>query len=69
MITDNKKRHYLALKSERMFYNSKWCNCPVKSLSRLLRTMTWNHKGDFYCLNCFNDSRITEISLKTWRIM
>ena len=40
MITDGKKWHYLAIKSECMFYNEKWCNCPVKSLSRLLRTMT-----------------------------
>ena len=37
MITDCKKWHYLA----------------VKSLSALLRGITSNHNGDFYCLNCF----------------
>ena len=25
----------------------------VKSLSALLRRITSNHDGDFYCLNCF----------------
>ena len=30
MITDNKKWHYLALKGERIFYDGKWCNRPVK---------------------------------------
>ena len=38
MITDGKKWHYL----------------DVKSLSRLLRGITSNHAGDFYCLNCFH---------------
>ena len=37
MITDGEKRHYLT----------------VKNLSRLLRGITSNHVGDFYCLNCF----------------
>ena len=37
MITDGEKWHYLA----------------VKSLSALLKGITSNHKGDFYCLNCF----------------
>ena len=37
MITDGKKWHYLA----------------VTSLSRLLRGITSNRNGDFYCLNCF----------------
>ena len=37
MITDGEKWHYLAL----------------KSLSALLRGLTSNHNGDFYCLNCF----------------
>ena len=37
MITDGEKQHYLAL----------------KSLSALLRGLTSNHKGEFYCLNCF----------------
>ena len=38
MITDGKKWHYFA----------------VKSLSTLLRGITSNHGGDFYCLNCFH---------------
>ena len=37
MITDGEKWHYLAL----------------KSLSALLRGLTSNHNGDFYCVNCF----------------
>ena len=38
MITDNDKDwHYLT----------------VKSISKLLRRITSNHDGDFYCLNCF----------------
>ena len=47
MITDSKKWHYLA----------------VKSLSALLRGITSNHVGDFYCLNCF-DSYNTKEKLK-----
>ena len=38
MITDNKKWHYLA----------------VKNIYGLLRGITSNHEGDFYCLNCFH---------------
>ena len=37
MITDGKNWHYLA----------------VKKLSALLRGITCNNNGDFYCLNCF----------------
>ena len=37
MITDGEKWHYLA----------------VKKLSALLRGITGNNNGDFYCLNCF----------------
>ena len=47
IITDTKKWHYLA----------------VKSLSALLRGITSNHDGDFYCLNCFHSYR-TENKLK-----
>ena len=67
MITDGKKWHYLAIKSERMFYNEKWCNCPAKSLSRLLRTMTSNHHRDLYCLNCLNYSCSTDNRLKNMK--
>ena len=38
MITDGEKRNYLA----------------VKNLSALLRGITSNHKGAFYCLNCLH---------------
>ena len=38
MITDGKKWHYLA----------------VKRLSALFSGITWNHKEDIYCLNCFH---------------
>ena len=38
MITDGKKWHYTA----------------VKRLSGLLRGVTGNNNGDFYCLNCFH---------------
>ena len=47
MITDNEKWHYLA----------------VKNISGLLRGITSNHNGDFYCLNCFH-SYTTEKKLK-----
>ena len=38
MITDGKKEHYLA----------------VKKLSALLRGITTNSNGTFYCLDCFH---------------
>ena len=38
MITDGEKDHYLT----------------VKKLSSLIRGITSNHDGDFYCLNCFH---------------
>ena len=41
MISNGKNWHYLA----------------VKSLSRLLRGITSNHDGDYYCLNCFHSIR------------
>ena len=47
MITDNEKWHYLA----------------VKNISGLLRAITSNHDGHFYCLNCFH-SYTTEKKLK-----
>ena len=47
IITDGKKWHYLA----------------VKSLPALLRGVTSNHVGDFYCLNCFHSYR-TEQKIK-----
>ena len=32
----------------------KWHRLVVKNLSGLLREVTSNHNGDFYCLNCFH---------------
>ena len=31
-----------------------WYYLAVKSISRLLRGITSNRDGDFYCLNCFH---------------
>ena len=41
MISNGENWHYLA----------------VKSLSGLLRGITSNHNGDYYCLNCFHSYR------------
>ena len=38
MITDGKKWHYFT----------------VKSFSALLKGITSNYQGDFYCLSCFH---------------
>ena len=41
-----------------MISNGKnWRYLAVKSLSRLLRGITSNHDGDYYCLNCFHSYR------------
>ena len=63
MITDGKKWNYLALKSELTFDGEKRYIRPIASLSRLLRGIKSNHKGDFYCLNCFYSYR-TDNKLK-----
>ena len=34
-----------------------WHYLILKNLSRLLRGITSNHVGDFYCLNCFHSYR------------
>ena len=47
MITDGKKWHYLALKSELVFDGKKWRNCPTESLPKLFRGTTSNNNGDF----------------------
>ena len=54
IITDGKKWHYIALKSEP---TDDGFNRPTKSLSRLFRGITSNHCGDFYCLNCLHSFR------------
>ena len=60
MITDSKKYHYLALKSKP---TTDGYNRPIKNLSRLLRRISSNHVGDYYCLNCFHP-RSTDNALK-----
>ena len=34
-----------------------WHYLVVKSLSGLLTGIKSNHKGDFYCLNCFKQTK------------
>ena len=41
-----------------------WHYLVVKSLSRLLRGITSNHDGDYYCLNCFHKEMCSEQNLK-----
>ena len=50
MITDGKKWHFLT----------------VKSLSALLKGISSNHVGDFYCLSCFQ-SYSAKINLKNMK--
>ena len=52
MITEGEKWHYLA----------------VKKLSALLRVITSNHNGDFYCLNCFR-AYTTENKLESYKML
>ena len=63
MITNGKKWHYIALKSEP---TDDGFNRPTKSLSRLFRGITSNHDGDFYCLNCLHSFR-TDNALKNMK--
>ena len=51
MITNGEKWHYLALKSKTTIGGY---NHPVRSLSKLLRGISSNNVGDYYCLNCFH---------------
>ena len=54
VIIDGGKWHYTALKSEQ---TEDGFIRPTKSLSRLFKGITSNHKGDFYCLNCLHSFR------------
>ena len=38
-------------------YGKKWHYLAVKKLCALLRGITSNHVGDFYCLNCLHSYR------------
>ena len=42
---------------------SNWHYLTIKNISRLLRGITSNHNGDFYCLNCLHSYR-TKSKLK-----
>ena len=44
----------------------KWHYLTVRSLSALLRRITSNHNGDFYCLNCLHSYR-TKNKLKNMK--
>ena len=43
--------------------NTNWHYLAIKNLSGLLRGITSNHNGDFYCLNCLHSYR-TKSKLK-----
>ena len=45
-----------------------WHYLTVKSISRLLKGITSNHKEDFYCLNCFHSYTTTKILKKHEKI-
>ena len=40
----------------------KWHDLAVRRLSALLRRITSNHNGDFYCLNCLHSYRTKNIT-------
>ena len=40
--------------------NKNWHYPAAKSISKLLRGITSNHNGDFYCLNCLHPYRTKE---------
>ena len=65
MVTDGKKWHYTASKSEPI---EDGFNGPTKSLSRLLRGITSNHDGDFYCLDCLHIFRTNNALKKHERL-
>ena len=60
MIIDNKKWHYLALKSIR---NEQGFVKPTQSISRLFKKVTSNTDTDYYSLSCLTSFR-TENTLK-----
>ena len=65
MISDGKKWHYLALKS---VLTVDGYNRPVISLSRLLRGITSNNNGGFYCLSCLHSYRTDNVLRKHERL-
>ena len=65
MIADGKKWHYLGLKS--VLTVSRY-NRPVISSSRLLRGITSNNNGGFYCLNCLHSCHTDNVLKKHERL-
>ena len=45
--------------------DTNWHYFAIKNISGLLRGITSNHNGDFYCLNCVNSYRTKSILKKT----
>ena len=45
-----------------------WHYLTVRSLSAFLKSITSNHNGNFYCLNCFHSYRTKEALKKHMRI-
>ena len=54
-ISDGEKWHFLALKSEKEENND--CMKPTKSFSRLMRDISSNSHGNYYCFGCFHSFR------------
>ena len=56
-----KSKHNLTREKQKILLmisnGENWHYLTVKNLSRLLRGITSNHDGDFYCLNCFHSYR------------
>ena len=46
--------------------DNNWHYLAVKNIPGLLRVITLNHNGDFYCLNCFH-SYSTKKDLKSMK--
>ena len=68
-----KSKHNLTREKQEillMISNGKnWHYLTVKNLSRLLRGITSNHDGDFYCLNCFHLYRTKKYTKKYVKIV
>ena len=52
-----KSKHNLTREKPMISNGENWHYLTVKNLSRLLRGITSNHDGDYYCLNCFHSYR------------
>ena len=74
MITNNKDDlGYFVAKNNEEWYDisvndNNWHYLAVKNILGLLRGITSNHNGDFYCLNCFHSYTTKEKLKKHERI-